>query len=222
MAHIYKNADGRRVPSVTTITKLYGENDGLIIWANQQGLEGKTLQDAREATATPGSMTHEAVDCFIQGIAWAPEIWRDKFSSPEAYEDALEKAMRAFHNFKRWYSQNRMELIAGEVALVSEEHQFGGRLDAIGTETGLALLDWKSGKGGSIYANFLYQLAGYAILWEENFPDKPITGGYHVIRFSREEANFTHWFFDEMDNQKRAFLLLRQLYDVHKLTKKRL
>lgn len=222
MAHIYKNTDGQRVPSVTTISKLYGENDGLIIWANQQGLEGKTLADAREKTATPGTMTHERVDYFIQGKDWHPGPWMDRFSSDEAANDALAKSARAFGNFQRWYSQNRMELIAGEVALVSEKHQFGGRMDAIASTGGLCIADWKTGGGGKIYANFLYQVAGYSILWDENFPDQPLTGGFHIIRFNRDEADFAHWHFAELDKAREGFLLLRKLYDIHKQLKKRI
>lgn len=222
MAHIYKNADGQRVPSVTTITKLYGENDGLIIWANQQGLEGRTLQDAREATATPGSMTHDMVDCFISGKEWNPDNWVNKFDSTDAFVAATEKANRAFYNFERWYDQNRMELIAGEVALVSEEHQFGGRMDALATTGGLCIADWKTGGGGKIYADFLYQVAGYSILWDENFPDKPLEGGFHIIRFNREEADFAHWHFAELDAAREGFLYLRKLYDIHRRLKKRI
>lgn len=222
MAHIYKNADGQRVPSVTTITKLYGENDGLIHWANQQGLEGKTLADAREATATPGSMTHERVDYFIQGKEWFADAWREKFSTGGAFEDALEKSMRAYTNFSRWYSQNRMELIAGEVSLVSEQHQFGGRMDALASTGGLCIADWKTGGGGKIYADFLYQVAGYSILWDENFPDKPLEGGFHIIRFNRDEADFAHWHFAELNAAREGFKHLRKLYDIHRKLKKRI
>ena len=220
-AHIYKSALGR-VPSVTGITRLYGESEGKMYWANAMGLEGKDMNAARQAVATPGTMTHERVDCFIQGKTWHPGPWELKFDSAEAYEIALKKSAQAFSNFERWYTQNRLELIASEVALVSEKHQFGGRLDALGSSGGLCLADWKTGGGGKIYADFLYQLGGYSILWGENFPEQPLTGGFKIIRFNRDEADFAHWDFAQIDDAKRGFLLLREMYEIHKKLKKRI
>ncbi len=218
---IYKTKDGKRVPSVTTITKLYGDSGGLLYWANQQGLDGNTLEDARQATATPGSMIHERVDYHIRNEAWVPETWEPKFSTPELYRDAKAKVARGFDNFLRWESMTQMKLIAGEIALVSEEHRYGGCLDAIMTRDGVALADWKTGTSGSIYADFLYQVAGYGILWNENFLDKPITAGYHIIRFNRDYADFSHWHFAELDDARRGFLLLREMYEINKRVKKR-
>lgn len=222
MAHIYKLKDGARVPSVTGITGLYGDKGGLLYWANAQGLEGKTLADAREATATPGSMAHERVDAFIHGKLWDSAPWEDKFSNRDAFMGAADKAQQAFENFERWYAQNRMKLIAGEVPLVSEAHQFGGRLDALGSAGGICLADWKTGGGGKIYADFLYQVAGYGVLWEENFPDQPLEGGYHIIRFNRDEADFAHWHFQDLSDARSGFLKLRELYEINKRLKKRL
>lgn len=223
MAYRYHSSKGP-VPSVTTITKLYGEKDGLIVWANNQGLEGKTLQDARQATATPGSMTHERVDYFINGRIdeWDRTSWLPKFDVPGTYADACDKCDQAFDNFARWYRQNGMRLIAGEIELVSEEHQFGGRLDALGSSGGLCLSDWKTGGGGKIYADFLYQIAGYSILWNENFPDKRLDGGFHVIRFNRDEADFAHWHFQDLGDAREGFLMLRKMYEIHKRLKRRL
>lgn len=223
MAHtIYKTRDGKRVPSVTTITKLYGDTGGLLYWANQQGLEGKTLKEAYEGTATPGSMVHERVDYWAQGKEWSADTWRDKFSSEEAFDDAKVACDNGFAAFENWAAFSKFEIVAGEVPLVSEKHKFGGRLDAVMTSNGLALADWKTGSGGKIYADFLLQLGGgYAILWDENFPDKPITAGYHVIRFNRETADFAHFHYAELDDARKGFLLLRELYDVYTRLKKR-
>ena len=140
---------GKRVPSVTTLLKY--DQDALIYWANKQGLEGKTLQDAREETASPGSMAHERVDAYIKGEDWHPGPWEQRFSSPEAYELAIQKCARAFDNFRRWHDTNKISLIASEVALVSKKHRFGGTLDALGSTRGLCLADWKTGTNTRIY-----------------------------------------------------------------------
>ena len=39
-------------------------------------------------------------------------------------------------------------------------------------------------------ANTWLKVAAYGILWEENFPDQPIDGGYHLVRFARNTAIF--------------------------------
>ena len=43
---IYKDHRGNRLPSVTTIIGRFKESGGLLYWANQQGLEAKTLDQA--------------------------------------------------------------------------------------------------------------------------------------------------------------------------------
>lgn len=58
---IYKDHHGNRLPSVTTIIGRFKESGGLLYWANQQGLEGKTLDQARAEVTTPGTLAHKAV-----------------------------------------------------------------------------------------------------------------------------------------------------------------
>jgi len=55
---IYKDHRGNRLPSVTTIIGRFKESGGLLYWANQQGLEGKTLDQARAEVTTPGTLAH--------------------------------------------------------------------------------------------------------------------------------------------------------------------
>jgi hypothetical protein len=47
-------------------------------------------------------------------------------------------------------------------------------LDAVGMiGNELILLDWKC--ANAVYADYLYQLAAYGLLWNENYPDHPPT-----------------------------------------------
>jgi hypothetical protein len=64
---IYKDRCGNRLPSVTTIIGRFKESGGLLYWANQQGLEGKTLDQARAEVTTPGTLAHRAVEDHING-----------------------------------------------------------------------------------------------------------------------------------------------------------
>ena len=64
-------------------------------------------------------------------------------------------------------------------------------------------------------------IAAYKQLWEENHPDRPITGGYHLLRFDKEHADFTHHFWTELDEAWSQFQIFRQAYDIDKRLKKR-
>ena len=64
---IYRDHRGNRLPSVTTIIGRFKESGGLLYWANQQGLEGKTLGQARAEVTTPGTLAHKAVEDHING-----------------------------------------------------------------------------------------------------------------------------------------------------------
>ena len=176
---VYKDAKGARVPSVTTILSRFKESGGLLYWANQAGLDGKTLDEARAPAATAGTMAHDLVEAHI-----------NKRALPELQGDAavIAKAKAAFDAYLTWAEMYKLEIRHTEVSLVSNVHGFGGRLDAIGANgDGLVLLDWKC--ANAVYADYLLQLAGYAILWEEAYPEHPLTG-FHLCRFAKEEGDF--------------------------------
>jgi hypothetical protein len=84
---IYKDSSGKRLPSVTTIISRFKDSGGLLYWANQQGLEGKTLDQARAEVTTPGTLAHKAVEDHING---RPE------TALSGDGDAYEKARSAY------------------------------------------------------------------------------------------------------------------------------
>ena len=213
MAHqIYKNKLGKRVPSVTTICSRFKESGGLMYWANQQGLDGKTLEEARAPAASAGTFAHDLVEAHANKRAEP-----DPLGLTEASEQL---ARQSFKNYLKWQSDTRLKIIHTEVALVSNVHNVGGRLDAMATDESerLALLDWKTGPH---YGDHLYQLAGYKILWEENYPDHPITGGFHLCCFAKEQGDFKYNYYDQLDDEAAIFLELRDLYTRMKAVDKR-
>lgn len=206
----YKTSDGVRVPSVTTILSRFKESGGLLHWANQCGLNGMDLEQARNPAATAGTMAHDLVEAHIHGRE-APELYGDP--------TIIAKARAAFDMYLKWVENTKITFRHTEVSLVSEEHRFGGRLDAIGVVGNqLVLCDWKT---GGVYGDHLFQLAGYKLLWEINYPDQPITGGAHLCSFSRDSADFSHRYFGTLDDEAETFLLMRELYDRVKRTEKR-
>jgi hypothetical protein len=212
-AKLYKNSAGKRLPSVTTIISRFKDSGALLYWANNVGLEGKTLDQARIPAATAGTMAHSLVEAHLNKRP-LPEL--------EGDDDVIGKAKAAYTAFLSWSEMSRLQVKHTEVSLASERHQFGGTLDAIGTlqgSNGLSLIDWKS--SNAIYADYLYQMAAYKVLWEENYPEHPITGGFHLCRFAKEEGDYAHHHFPSLDHEVETFLMMRALYDKVKQTEKR-
>jgi len=131
----------------------------------------------------------------------------------------LEFRRVGFDNYLKWAETSHLEVVDQEMELVSEEYQYGGSPDALMLKGQLSLGDWKTSNG--IYPDYLIQLAAYKHLWEENNPDRPITGGFHLLRISKEHADFHHHFWSELDDAWEQFKLFRRAYDLDKKLKKR-
>ena len=206
----YHTKDGKRVPGVTTVLSRFKESGGLIHWAWNLGKEGKDYREVRDKAADAGTLAHEMVENFIHN---QPVIWSDKPA------DIAEKAMKSFGAFQEWARQTQLVVTHTEMPLVSERYRFGGTFDAILVNGKRAMGDWKT--SNSIYSEYLAQIAAYAILWEENFPDQPIDGGFHLLRFDKEYGDFhAHWW-GELEAGKRYFLAIRAAYDEDKELKAR-
>ena len=109
---IYKDHRGNRLPSVTTIIGRFKESGGLLYWANQQGLEGKTLDQARAEVTTPGTLAHKAVEDHING---RPE------TVLSGAGEVIEKARNAYAAYLHWEAMNRITFRHTEVSLASEQ-----------------------------------------------------------------------------------------------------
>lgn len=207
----YVNAAGERLPSVTTIIGRFKDSGPLLYWANKVGREGLTLEQAREPAAMAGTMAHALVEAYLKDEE-APTL--------EGDADTVAKAKAAFEGFVKWQNQSHLEFVHVEVPLVSEVHRFGGRLDAIGNiGNELVLVDFKT--SNSIYVDYLLQLGAYSILWNENYPGHPLVGGFHLLRFAKEEGDFAHHHFPKLDQEAAIFLRMRELYDIIKQAEKR-
>jgi hypothetical protein len=204
----YLLADGTRVPSNTTIGGRFADKSNLIYWAFNRGKDGFDELYDKEALSV-GSLVHGTIEAELNGES-APLI-------PREYAEQVSKAVVAWHE---WFAHTKLDLIATEIPLISERHRFGGTLDTIVRDQKgrLAIGDWKSSK--AVYSDYLVQLAGYRILWNENRPE-PITGGFHLVRFSKEHGDMEHRHYPELDEAERLFLLFRDAYEVDKTLKKR-
>lgn len=214
----YKLKDGTRVSGVTTILSgiKLGGIDGLLHWANAEGLAGRNHRETRDAAADAGTCAHEMVDCSIHG---------KEFPTHKYTPETIKRAQGAFSAYEKWAKQTKLKALHTEVPLVSERYRYGGTMDALLVDGQLSLGDWKTSNG--VYVDMLLQLAGYKILWEENHPDEPIVGGFHLLRFSKQESpedpiHFTHHYWDQLDLACDMFPEMVKLYDQSKRLKKML
>jgi hypothetical protein len=136
---------------------------------------------------------------------YAPEVW--------------EKALTAFSAYLEWKTQCNLRPAQTELGMVCECHKFGGCLDAVTIGDKLCLLDWKT--SNAIYVDYLCQIAAYAHLWNVNYPDKPIQG-FYLVRFTKEEGDFHHHYWQNLDVAWRQFEIFREAYNNEKLLKARL
>jgi hypothetical protein len=205
MAHsIYRLKDGTRVPSVTTVLGRFKDAGPLMHWAWECGRDGKDFRQERDSAASAGTLAHQAVEAHVRGN---PLVWTGEAS-------VVERAQKAFGAFLEWADQTRLTVDKTELPLVSEKYRFGGTFDAILLGTKRAMGDWKSSNG--IYGEYLAQLAAYGQLWEENFPDEPIEGGFHLLRFDKTHGDFTHKWWGELKAGWEYFLRLREAYEFDK------
>lgn len=208
----YRNAAGEKIPGTTTIIGRWKESGGLLQWAFKQGQSGVAhLYEERDNAALAGNIAHDMIEC---------DILKRERPTFTAAPELLTKAENAFKQFKEWQEQTRIEIIATETVFVSERYQFGGTIDAIGRDMKgrIVLLDWKT--SNAVYQDYLIQLAAYALLLEECKPEwKP--EAFHLLRVAKESADFAHHFFGELEDAKKAFVLMRDLYDIDKRLKKR-
>ena len=247
-AHRYTTSDGKQVPGVTSIIGRFKESGGLMWWANRIAydpyaearallkgvLDEKPNLDAIKAllmrpleaadhmksagrAADAGTIAHAMVEAHLR-----KESADERLLSFNAPTDVADKASNAFLAFLGWAEQTKLEVIKTEQSLVSEKHRFGGTMDGNILTIGgkLSIADWKS--SNALYPDMLLQVGAYGLLWDEAHPENPVSGGYELVRFSKENGDFEHRHFDDLSAEQSAFLLMRQLYDSMKDIGKRI
>src|SRR5262245_22561014 len=116
---IYKLKDGTRTVGTTTVigaVKL-GGIEQLLHWANKEGLAGRDYKESRQKAADAGTCAHDRAYCHAHNqecdqSKYPPEVW--------------EASKAPFEAFLRWADQSKLQIIAGELPLVSEKYRYGG------------------------------------------------------------------------------------------------
>lgn len=215
----YYSKAGNKLPGTTTICGIAKESGGLIQWAYKTGREherlvaqGKDaprhLYDVVERAADIGTLAHECCEADIKGL-----------ELPAVPDDKREQVMMAYGQYQAWKAQTKLKIIGSEIALVSEKHQFGGTLDFVCEIDGeLCLGDFKT--SSAVYPEMLTQLAAYRELWNET-QERKITGPSHLLRISKEHADFAHHSYGDLSEAWDTFLHLRAVHDLLSRLKRR-
>lgn len=204
----YRTADGERVPSVTTILGRFKLARPLMIWAWNCGKEGKDINEIADKAASAGTLAHTWIDDTIHGRP---------LSDTDLPEDQQALARNAYEQFLSWRQRYSLVVHRTELPLVSERYRFGGTMDAVTVDGQPAILDWKT--SAAIYSDYLLQCAAYALLWEET-QGQPIDSA-HILRVSKDHADFEHRSFTGLKEAKEQFLLYVQAYELDKALNKR-
>jgi len=171
-----------------------------------------------------GSIAHDLVELWVHGNKTirsnlARTTPRMIAVNNKTTMEIAKLAHRAFQAFLEWAKLNKFDLWETEVPMVSDEHNFGGTLDCLGTVKGkFCLLDWKTSK--ALYADYLLQLAAYTLIWNENY-DPPIEE-VHLVRFDKLTGEFEHFHTDDLEDLKDAFIRMRELYTIMQQVEKRI
>ena len=153
---IYKNLQGITVPSVTTILSLLNK-PALVKWANNLGLQGIDSTKYRDKLADVGTLAHRLILDYFMKV---------KTDTSAYSKETIDKAENSFLSFLEWTKDKKIELLLVETYLVSEKFKFGGTFDFYGLVNSVyCLIDFKTGTG--IYEDFIYQVAAYRELIEE-------------------------------------------------------
>jgi hypothetical protein len=202
--------DGVRIPGTTTILSRFKESGALIHWAWQLGMNGIDYREIRDNAANVGTCAHAMVEGFIRKTPIVATQYNDEI---------IAKASISFNAFLEWAETSQLKAAETEVQLISQKYRYGGTPDVFFIKGKRSLGDWKT--SNAVYPEYLCQLAAYKNLWEENYPDQPIEGGAHLIRFDKEHGDFHHHFYTDLDDAWEAFKYMRSLYDLDKILKKR-
>jgi len=175
----YIMRDGTQVPGASTICKIGDDQSNLIQWAWNLGNKGQDFKKVRDQAADIGTVTHFLIECHFHG--WEPDL--SDFAAAD-----IERAQIAFRNFKAFWDEQELTVLEPEVQLVSEEHCFGGTIDApsVDKQGRIVLLDWKTSSG--IYLSQKLQLAAYERLWNENRPEQTVQRRA-VVRIGKDRAD---------------------------------
>lgn len=153
----YLHADGNYYPSVTTVLEAYPKGKRFEQWLKDVGNEAEDIVDR---AATQGTNVHEAIERLLKG------------QSLEWINFTLDE-WQMILKFKEFFDAAKLVIEGIEVNIVSPTLGVGGTIDLVCTINGERwLIDFKT--SSAIYDNHFVQIATYAMMWNEAYPEQRI------------------------------------------------
>ena len=144
-------------------------------WANELGLQGKSHREVSGRAATAGHVCHNLVECHLKGIDLDPQC--DDV-------ELIKLGEQGYQAYLEWAKRMDLKRVSTEEDLVSEQYQYGGCPDFFGFAGDEPLgCDWKC--SNSVYQSYIYQIAAYRQLWNENHPEFQVKTMW-LLRFEKE------------------------------------
>jgi hypothetical protein len=189
-AQKYYNAAGESLTSVTRALKNLGwSTTPLMIWANNEGLDGRVLWQNQTKAADVGTIVHLAIKAEIKK---EKDFDLVKLIANYGLDEDDERNIRlALQGWERWKKKTKFKIVASEEKLVSEKYQYGGTMDAVMVDGERVVIDFKTAKG--VYPDNLCQIRAYMQLWEENKGEKIEALG--ILRLGKTDgsAHYHEW-----------------------------
>ncbi len=204
----YFTADGKEVPSVTTITGKYKNMGGLLHYYWKEGREGREFNKSRDKAGDIGTALHHMISCYIM-------MQEHDFEILEGVKDDMPMVHILFDKFKRWWDTQKVgEVVCAEKMLVSEHHGYGGTPDLVAWDAnGTAVLfDWKT--SSDFYQEMLMQGAAYCQLVGEVTGLIVDTAKFILIAKDRPKLGVYSISAPEMTQAFDKFKLLRAVYEL--------
>ena len=224
----YDDRRGAKVVSVTELIGLYGNKDGLLIWASGFGSKDAFMK-GRYKGATVGTAVHRRIECHLTGqeadALALGTFSRDGTELPDARE--LANAWKAYCSYYAAIHPGIRGLEV-EVKMYHPTRNFAGTTDLmVQTDEGHHLIDWKTSstyRAGSQAAieqrrSFYLQASAYAELIRatKNIEVRDATivcldkksGDYHPIEFTAEQLRAGYAAFEALLNAHEAIQALQ-------------
>jgi len=204
-AHIrYRNKEDMIVPGVTTILGVLAK-PALIAWANRLGLQGIDSTKYVDDKADIGTCCHYLIECDLKGEA--PDL---KDYAPSV----VSEAENGYLKFLEWKKGKDLKLIGSEMALVSDDYQYGGTIDIYAMlDDKPTLIDIKT-SGSGIWPEMKHQVAAYRQLLIEN--DFPVDDAM-ILRVGRNESEgFEYAKIGNLDAHFELFKYCLAIYSIRK------
>jgi len=176
----YVLPNGEIVPSVTQILNAVIAKPGLQKWANQLGLNNKSLDSENKSTLDVGKLLHAYIQADLEGA-----IVDEVGYTPEQ----ISLAKKSFTQYLRWKDGKQIKTIKTEYVMVSEKYRYGGTIDALLEIDGeLTLLDWKTSTHISL--DYKLQIVAYLYLLQEQSIMPSRVG---VLRLPKSDGGFEYY-----------------------------